>query len=477
MTEYVFVANEESNLWGDDKDEQMQNVKIYNKRKLSYDFNNEDEYQGLPVKEVLMATNNEVSSYLIPWYDKDTQYDGDIYFESKGGWGLKQTMIGYFNDYDEIVIDTDDNFKVYDESVKYLKFVNTIDDLQQVLFEYPNLNDIYYVYDITDGGKYDWGYLTKISDGVQISEPLHTMSHYFILKNVDYTHLLGVLKNDNGLPLINTGEYDENGVIKQDSMENHLLDDFGFPVKEYGWKNISEEELKIGKSSDAKRVYYLESIIENSKGNNPHVGFGKYDGGDTYKQYFEDIFKGVKDDDTFIDDSLIDNAKAGFALEKQIDNVKCWYFTDTFNEQHSLTSIEFNSDGGIIDHGYHIPDVIIDDNFIRNTKMDEKSDTERLFSSKQYKTIEPFNMEPNGKDNDEAAANSIINSKQFFIEFVPDMSSPESMFDFIENSVMHYVKQVVPSTTILKYYVPMREMNVNCYHRTYLQSAIIKDSI
>jgi hypothetical protein len=73
---------------------------------------------------------------------------------------------------------------------------------------------------------------------------------------------------------------------------------------------------------------------------------------------------------------------------------------------------------------------------------------------------------------DEAAANSIINTKQFYIEFLPDISSPGSMYDFIENSVMHYVKQVIPSTTILKYYVPMRDMDVNCYHRTYLQSVI-----
>jgi hypothetical protein len=87
--------------------------------------------------------------------------------------------------------------------------------------------------------------------------------------------------------------------------------------------------------------------------------------------------------------------------------------------------------------------------------------------------MEPYNMEENGELNDEAAANSIINTKQFYIEFVPDVSSPEGMYDFIENSIMHYVKQVIPSTTILKYYVPMRDMDVNCYHRTYLQSVII----
>ena len=64
-------------------------------------------------------------------------------------------------------------------------------------------------------------------------------------------------------------------------------------------------------------------------------------------------------------------------------------------------------------------------------------------------------------------------TKHLYIEFVPDMASPDSMYDFIENSAMYYVKQVIPSTTILKYYVPMRDLDMNCFHRTYIQSAII----
>ena len=101
---------------------------------------------------------------------------------------------------------------------------------------------------------------------------------------------------------------------------------------------------------------------------------------------------------------------------------------------------------------------------------------DEIFNSKQYQIMEPFNMEGNDANkDDEAAANSIINSKHLYIEFVPDISSPDSMYDFIENSIMHYVKQVIPSTTILKYYVPMRQMDVNCFHKTNIQSAIISE--
>ena len=166
----------------------------------------------------------------------------------------------------------------------------------------------------------------------------------------------------------------------------------------------------------------------------------------------------------------------GFTLEKEIDNVKTWYFEDTLNENKKLILLDpytYHDLGNVSTTVGFMKD------FVRggigiNDDYAELSIKEKLFDNKQYRTLEPYNMETeNGDTNDEAAANSIINSKQFFIEFMPDMVSPDSMYDFIENTVMFYVKQVIPSTTILKYYVPMRNMDVNCYHRTYLQSVII----
>ena len=119
-------------------------------------------------------------------------------------------------------------------------------------------------------------------------------------------------------------------------------------------------------------------------------------------------------------------------------------------------------------------------NFVRftDTRTEDKDTIyeNEIFSSKQYKVMEPYNMEgADANKDDEAAANSIINSKHLYIEFVPDVSSPEGMYDFIENSLMHYVKQVIPSTTLLKYYVPMRQLDNICFNKTYLQSAIIND--
>ena len=491
MTEYVYVAGGNSSLWNNDN--YIERVKEINKLKLNYDFNNSDEYQGLPIREVLVSTKRypvkywdsegnpqvyylpDYKPYLIPWFDRNMTYDSNIYFESKGGWGLKQTTIGQFDEYNEVVIDTIDDLKVYDESVKYLKFVQTVDDLLNLMYEYPHKNDVYYVYDLTGAQKYDWGYLTKKVNGKLIPETLQTLSHYFVLKDTDYINVLGVLRDEEGLPILEDSNISyTDGVLVMNATDS-------FPNRKYGWKNISEEELSKGETADAKRVYYLESIIENNQGNNPHCGFGKYDDGNSYKEFFSDIFKGAKDEDAFIntDDIDIPNIKIGFELEKEIDNVKCWYFTDTLSNENSLEMIV--GDGVIEPYtaiGNQTP-TVGDGNFVRftDTRNDDANENMvgNLFNSSQYKLMEPYNMEEGGDTDDEAAANSIINSKHFYIEFVPDMASPGGMYDFIENSIMHYVKQVIPSTTILKYYVPMRDMDVNCYHRTYLQSAIITE--
>ena len=381
ITEYVYVANEDSKMWKGvnpeeyykyeyDEDnnpvvineddarilakstslQRIDDVKEANKLKINYDFDNPDEYQGLPIKEVLVSTNDypvyywgrdgekyihhyvqDYKPYLIPWFDKNLEYDADIYFESKGGWGLKQTTIGQFDEYNDVVIDTNNNLKIYDESIKYLRFVQTIDELLNVYGEYPENNDVYYVYDISNSSTYDWGYLSiKDENGKQKSEPLSTMSHYFILKDTDYETTLGVRRQENGQIMLEDTKAvfnEEYGMVEY----CRIVDEMGFPVKKYGWKNISEEELARGISEDAKRVYYLESIVENNKGNNPHGGKGRYDDGNTYKSLFEDIFKGAKDNDSFIetDDFEVPRDKDyGFNLEKQIDNVKCWYFTD-----------------------------------------------------------------------------------------------------------------------------------------------------
>lgn len=502
MSEYVYVAGEGSNIWDETA---IEHVKAMNKRKFNYDFSDKDEYQGLPLREVTVTTDDKNSfiwdevtgeyisgytRYLIPWFDKNkaknNDYDTNIYFESKGGWGLKQTAVIETDDDNLPFIDTTSDMKIYDETVKYLKFVQTLDELKYVEYRKPQVNDVYYVYDLTGfDTQYNSIDLTVKKDNDILKYPLEEKSHYFILKNIDRIDVLGCVKDIKGNPVLldENVEYDEKGIITNID-ELHKLDELGFPQTLMGWKNVSVEELTRRESIDAKRVLYLENIIENHEGNNPHVGYGAYDEGNEFKDFFADVFKGAKQNDNFINVDDNEVFTYGFNLEKQIDNVKTWYFSDTLNQDKTLLSLDVNN---ITDNSEEfVPEYFTDattivgatNNFVRGTNMNNGNGeaVDGLFNNKQYKTMTPYNMEgADGDISDEAAANSIINSKQFYIEFIPDVSSPQGMYDFIENVVMHYVKQVIPSTTILKYYVPLTQQDINCYNRTYIQSAIITE--
>ena len=285
-------------------------------------------------------------------------------------------------------------------------------------------------------------------------------------------------------------EYMENdkilGVLRDENGE--VLIDENTSDKKYGWKNITEEELKEGRSKDTQKVFYLESIVENKDGNAPHTGKGFYDDGDDYREFFEDVFKGAKDVDQFdyVDDSVLpwsdifpqDNYFAGkalgFEMVKNIDNVKCWYFTDTMTNSDLFTLTE-NEDGTYNAWGIERPNVGSGD-FVRFYKErdDEGDGSTGIFNSTQYSVMLPYNME-GGSEDDEAAANSIVNTKALYIEFIPDLKSPDSMYEFIDDIALHYVKQIIPSTTLFKYKVPMTGWDVFCSHRTYPQSIFIED--
>ena len=518
LTEYVYVASEGSTAYEDGCVDLVKNVNSYKATYFEGGGSNAkfDELQGLPVREVLVETQvpvlgmvwddttnsidtgatigyeSKFVNYLIPWFDRTKQYDGNVYFESKGGWGLMPTKTTTVDDYGDVYVETSDDLKVYDEHVSYLKFANNIDELTHIIGEYPNLNDIYYVSDITDQSKYDWGLLGN--------ETQPTMSHYFTLKDATKDNKLGVLRDKDNNVLINenTGIFDASKYLDENDepiyetpeeingYPNILWGEY--PEKKYGWKNISEEELKEGKSKDAQKVFYLESIVDTKVGNAPHIGKGFYDDGETYRLCYEDLFSGAKENELFdyIDDSILPwgegfpennpfvGRNLGFEMVKNIDNVKCWYFTDTTTNSDLFLLME-NEDGTYSTWGNEVPNVG-GGKFVRfyEERKDDGDGSTGIFNSSQYPVMLPYNME-GGSEDDEAAANSIVNTKALYIEFIPDLQAPDSMYEFVDDVAMHYVKQIIPSTTLFKYKVPMTGWDVFCSHRTYPQSVFFEN--
>ena len=198
---------------------------------------------------------------------------------------------------------------------------------------------------------------------------------------------------------------------------------------DYGWTNISQESLDSVSADtaphEAKMVVYLESLIETTEGNNSHVGFGNYDDGADYLYYLDNIFLGSKENGDLENFSQgdIDNAISTYKFNIKsssayTDNKKCWYFGD-----------------------------IVDD-----------AETWNTWSGVDGTTA--INPEPSGNIWEEPAANSIINTKKMEIWFYyprcfdGDANREELRTEYkkyIENTVIPYIMQVIPSTTIFSF--------------------------
>jgi hypothetical protein len=418
--------------------------------------------EGCPVAVVTTKVNNEEIQYLIPWFDDDVRTRTN-YFQSKGGWGKRQTKrINIAPLSASTVITSDEIFTIYGETQPYMTFVDNLEELCS-----QNANGVYsdiicYVTDITNikkaykpysptpeefvakfdkdekgfivftnntdvlrvtsagtaeytGSNATGSYVVsddiltfKTQSGTEIKMQLDKTNYTFtIIDNDDYSHYF-ILKN---VSLSFRCGY----------LSNSLYDC-------YGWKNIRSCEMMDGNITvDGKRVLYLESIGANYMGNNPHVGYGKYDDGREYLEQFEQIFR------TEINDGLLDELKIsepdiynsavtfGFNIISAVcDNNKCAFFKD----------YEYENDD-LVPYG--------------------KADEIEEWNSKYYRENIKFIDTPDGITEcaDETQANGIINTKKIVINF--GIGNNEHMKNYIENVVLRYLEEMIPSTAIVEY--------------------------
>lgn len=204
-------------------------------------YEDEDDFSGIPLK-VMEATDG--TSILVPYYDQSKIYDGNIYFQSQGGWGSNRDAGTY----------------KYMETLNYLRVVSTIGDLLQVNPSEINVNDVYYVVSVDDIMNYD----DSITD-------FSTISHMFYVQDP-----------------YNTTSF-------------------------AGWGNINNAPDALKNKAE-----YLESIISSSIGNNPHVGYGKYDNGEEYFSYMEQPFKFAIDNNKLNESNTTEAESNAFATPTKI---------------------------------------------------------------------------------------------------------------------------------------------------------------
>ena len=409
--EYVAVFSGDKSRYGHfcDKTEGMEtdpkcpeyplseDVVTVNKYKNNFNpYDPYGDYCGIPVTEVGYfpkgGNPEKTYSYVIPWFSYGKKYDDGLYFQMHGGWGKVSKMNVSLEIAPDVTSISGDS--LYKETQARMKFARDFDELLQQAYVSSHTNDIFYVTDIS---KIESDYSAK--DGEDLTEA----SHYFILENEEYNQFLG---------------YSEE-------------------VDAYGWRSIELGEIQEPNTAGTL-VLYLESIIDDTTGNNPHIGNGTYDDGMGYLDSMSEIFGYSVSNKNFIgiDESACTKIKDyNFDVEIQEDNRKCWFFSDNHNfsygkdtkctteptdteccEPASDAEKIYFREGDVSDTicditvSHNVEDEITDENYAVNIGVDAKSNFSDGSSDLYTRgtDLNPFNPE-SGDKNGEAAANSVVN--------------------------------------------------------------------
>ena len=267
------------------------------------------------------------------------------------------------------------------ETVSYLHVVSTIKDLLNVN---PN--------SVTNGNIY---YVANVNDYIDYTEENTLKSRFFVLNN-----------------------------------------DFA-PDIFISWKNI---DLNDTKDENAERAKYLDSIILNTLGNNPHVGFGGYDKGETYFDYMKQPFKYAIDRNFFSYEDMEEAKEILFDMDTTD--------TETINSSGKIKIFadqnDMNKDKDIIKDYKNITKITYINIYQKEESLTEKEYHSLIEKDKpKYRKCIEYN-----KDAVREAKKHIyyLNSKVVYFTNKIDNKHYKKYF---KNVIMKYLMQVIPSTTIL----------------------------
>lgn len=475
-------------------------------------------YQGLPVGYKDVGTEEPKRRFLYPNFNKDEKYDGDPYFQMKGGWqnkvyenGNKKYYFQFNEDFTNII--KSDTKPIYKETVKSIKSVNTLSDLLSISIGDTFDGDICFVSSIYDnvmvvedtvyniyteyndknekrrfvklmkeGGSIRLTSSKYFSDDITVFDEDISPKRYDI-ENVENGFIIKAYINDtNSEPTEdniyldrkflciseNDGEFSITTVTIIESDDKHeytnyfLLDNAQFAnmmarefdvvgedkkVIENGWRRLKYSD------DDYKRISTLTNYFN---GNNPHNGNLTYDNGYEYFSYFNTLFKYASENYLFDErchddvDSLIDEL-----------NDTCG-FKSLSKENYNIT---INEDSKVHYFGNY-------QTYLYKWNDDEKKcecDKERILSDIPYNSLNDMDcgkynqqkcvcdkssetMIYKNVDVNDGVTNQIINTKRMSITFFVDTFSKDytwTQIKYIDDVVMNYLTQLIPSTAIV----------------------------
>lgn len=223
----------------------------------------DDEFSGVPIKDVYIGNQHVI----VPYFSQLKLYDGNVQFETRGGWGKMA---------DEPFTISQLSTQEYDylETVPYMEVVQKVGELLTINMFDVKGKQIYYVMDISD--------LAEYTETIP-----NTVSHFFKLMDPTYPNIFSSWRNvPAGIDVTNPTEFED---------YCSETDGNGDPVREIMF-GVTYEDWKLAR--------YLDSIMPDNIGNNPHVGFGIYDLGAEYRRYLEKPFKYAAENYGFYDFSI-----------------------------------------------------------------------------------------------------------------------------------------------------------------------------
>ena len=453
-------------------------------------------YQGIPVAyrdidgvwiSPSGETNDEKSAYLdrnlepvkarrlYPYFEGNGIYDGGMYYQMNGGW---LNFWPYFYDTNNGLVPNYGS-NVSKETLRNIRQVKNINELlsQPVSDLFDGV--LYYVsdtsdnYAIIDGDIYDlldeyddyghhymyfklpiYGNAVSVggglySDYIKVSDRLskNGTSVYDLSLYEDGTEIK-VYYNNNERPFIiqHVQSLVDDTVDLEPSMTNIFIDGsyhspadkythyfkltstyYSDKISDYGWSQLTNTD------SEYLRV---NTIVDNFNGNNPHSGNLNYDNGYEYVARFDRLFKYASDNGMFDESCFYD-------INEAYDEINGIGFSGLVSPLYGATDYSAYQHADSKVHSF-ADKIDTDGNII---KYD-------LSSSDWISSIVDYNF-VSGMTEADGVTSQIINTKVLDIIFY---LSNEKFYSkeyqeevkFIQDKVMPYLEQMVPSTAIVR---------------------------
>ena len=425
-------------------------------------------YQGLPVR----YEDRDDGRYLYPNFEKYEQYDGNPYFQMNGGWQAKQ-VVGktqnnktpvynfQFDAEDKVVFNTGNTCAdmLYKETVRNVRRFNTLQDMLSV----PS-NEVYdgqvvyvsnitlntavvegYVYDIKNDARGKYIELVKVGGSVRVGEDVYFNDYVRVYGNssdaTQKSYFLDELPNGYIIKAYIVGDdqfscsddYTTIDTIEiMDMASNNCTNYFELTDRYYSNRIYKEGgEIQDGwrrLTLSDKKYKIINTIVNDNKGNNPHNGNMVYDNGTEYFKYYEQLFK--------------------YALEEDLFDERC--YDDYFSEREEIALCGFTFDNG--ECGYYKTkndSTVTEGNLITTTIELNYKINHNALGTVMHEDGNTYYIKGN-----DVVTNNILNTKFMKITFYlhNDAFSQQGQCEmkYLDDIVMNYLTQMIPSTTILQ---------------------------